>query len=40
METKIKTVSPSAHIMTEFDELTSAQQIELCGRICYKSEDK
>lgn len=32
-------ISPSAHIMTEFDNLDPARQIELCGRVCYKSED-
>lgn len=37
---KLVVVPPSAHIMDRFEMMTSAQQIELCGRICYKSEDK
>ena len=36
----MKIISPSARIMTELDQMSLARRIEVCGRICYKSEDK
>lgn len=36
-ETEIEFIIPSARVITERDPL---KRIELCGRVCYKSEDK
>lgn len=36
----MKVVSPSYEILKDLDEQSLAQRIEICGRLCYKSEDK
>ena len=36
----MKIISPSFEILTPLDGKTILKHIELCGRVCYKSEDK
>lgn len=36
----MKIISPSFEILTPLDGQAILQHIELCGRVCYKSEDK
>lgn len=36
----MKIISPSFEILTPLDGQTVLKHIELCGRVCYKSEDK
>ena len=36
----MKVVSPSYEILKDLDEQSLASRIEVCGRLCYKSEDK
>ena len=36
----MKIISPSFEILTPLDGKTILKRIELCGRVCYKSEDK
>lgn len=36
----MKVVSPSYEILRDLDEQSLAVRIEVCGRLCYKSEDK
>jgi thymidylate synthase (FAD) len=36
----MKVVSPSYEILKDLDEQSLAVRIEVCGRLCYKSEDK
>ncbi len=36
----MKVISPSFEILTELDKGPMASRIEICGRVCYKSEEK
>lgn len=36
----MKIISPSFEILTPLDGQAVLKHIELCGRVCYKSEDK
>ena len=36
----MKIISPSFEILTPLDGQAILKHIELCGRVCYKSEDK
>ena len=36
----MKVVKPSVEIMDVFDGLDVIRKLELCGRVCYKSEHK
>ena len=36
----MKVISPSYEILKDLDEQSLAIRIEVCGRLCYKSEDK
>ncbi len=36
----MKVIKPSVEIMDEFDGLDVIRKLELCGRVCYKSEHK
>lgn len=36
----MKIISPGFEILTPLDGKTILKHIELCGRVCYKSEDK
>lgn len=36
----MKVISPSYEILTDLDQQSLAVRIEVCGRLCYKSEDK
>ncbi len=36
----MKIISPSYEILTDLDKQSLAVRIEVCGRLCYKSEDK
>ena len=36
----MKIISPGFEILTPLDGKTILKRIELCGRVCYKSEDK
>ena len=40
MRKELQIVSPSVRIMEELNEMSLAQRIEACGRVCYKSEGK
>ena len=37
---KVKVIKSSVEIMDVFDGLDVIRKLELCGRVCYKSEDK
>ena len=36
----MKIINPYTEILTPLDGQAILQHIELCGRVCYKSEDK
>jgi len=36
----MRVISPSFEILTELDKSSMASRIEICGRVCYKSEEK
>ena len=36
----MKIINPHTEILTPLDGQAILQHIELCGRVCYKSEDK
>lgn len=36
----MRIIEPSYHIMDELDSAPAAVRLEVCGRVCYKSEDK
>lgn len=36
----MRIIKPSYHVMDELDSASAAVRLEVCGRVCYKSEDK